>query len=287
MHYLFKKMIDISETMSCAVCSNVLESPLVLPCGHSICKVHLTISLTMSTSDELSSSSSQPSDPKKRRTNQEKKTKIFCVKCDTDQEVGENGLPVNKLAEELLSHKLHKIEFCEKYKEATNAFKKLDAFISECELFARDAESEIADTIGDIKRRVDLCREQLKARIDHNALELINDLEAFEMECREPFAIKRFEELKDGFVKTHLSLAKDEARQWLASLNSFENNRDVWIKIADQSQKRVKDLCQVMTSLHSELFLNRLHEFELKQLNFWNLQDQRLMFISTNLLIRL
>ena len=147
----------IENTLACAFCLSIFESPVFLPCGHSICKKHVTAKLPFIKDDR--------SNPKKRKLNgaqqqtqqpaantakenkenadpkfmasQEAKClslstppcKIFCSRCDKDFAVPEAGFPPNILANELLEKNFQKFDFCEEQKEALKSCNDLSLLI--------------------------------------------------------------------------------------------------------------------------------------------------------------
>ena len=119
-------MESIKSTLSCAICSQVFEFPVVLPCGHSVCAYHC---------DETQVSARKT---KKRKLDDTKL--VECSKCQREFEIPTNGFAPNLALEELLKRKIHKIEMTDEHKEALKCSQRvknlygsmIKAFCKEC-----------------------------------------------------------------------------------------------------------------------------------------------------------
>jgi hypothetical protein len=84
---------------------------------------------------------------------------------------------VNKLIEDLLENDLSNLEVDSKFKII---YDNLKAEIGNLEKILKDPENVIYEEIKELKRRVDLDKEQLKSHIDTLANGLIQQLESYE-----------------------------------------------------------------------------------------------------------
>lgn len=149
-------LIMVESTLACSYCHLLLESPVVMPCGESICKKHIVqVEEAACDSSDAAAFSNHMSKPmrKKRKLEQVldddmqkdvasavlqsstdssaamEAKKIYCCKCMSFHIVPEHGFAPNVLAEALLKKKLQKLEFSEEHKEAIKSCQDLDDLI--------------------------------------------------------------------------------------------------------------------------------------------------------------
>ena len=137
-----------------------MQNPVILPCGHSICKHH---------EDEI-------------RRNREKP---ICFNCSTIFEIPPNGLIPNKALEELIEKKIQSLDLGDEYNLAAKKFQEFNDLLENINDLKNSSEEKIHSTISDLRTRIDLTREQLKSKIDEEALKLIKKLDDYEKECKE------------------------------------------------------------------------------------------------------
>ena len=193
------------ECLECIICNENLKEPVLLPCGHTVCKAH-----------EI-----------ERR---EKKAEIYCRECDETHEIPTKGFPVNRMVEDLLKRKLQKLDLGEEHTKASNAFKELGEFLKKMRLIKQDPESEIHEIVSDLKNKIDLRREILKKRIDDEAQQLIDELEKFErsslMNHDKIDEFKLSSELNELFEEI-----EKECSTWQSELCLFVRNKENWKSI--------------------------------------------------------
>ena len=145
--------MNFKEELKCKYCHEIYTNPIALNCcGETICKPHI---------DEIFSNKS---------TN-----KCKCPLCD--QEIKNQSFSVNKLVQKMLTTELHKLEVDSKYKQTLDNLK---TEIQKLETILKDPETKIYEEISELKRKVDLDREQLKIEIDNQANDLIQQLDSYE-----------------------------------------------------------------------------------------------------------
>jgi len=148
--------MNIKEELTCKHCNEIYKSPIALNCGDSLCKHHL---------EELVSKSS---------TNN-----FICPICN--EENSNQNFKVAKLIDKLIKKELHGFELDPIYEQTLNNFK---IEIEKMSSLLKDPENFIYEEISELKRQVDLDREQLKNQIDELADDLIKQLDSYEKMLR-------------------------------------------------------------------------------------------------------
>jgi DNA repair exonuclease SbcCD ATPase subunit len=145
--------MNIKERLTCKYCNNIYNDPITLTCcGDHLCKQHI---------EELTSTNSP--------------NRFKCPLCD--EENPKQNFNVNKLIRDLLESNLHKFDVDSKFKII---FDSLKTEIHNLEAVLTDPENIIYMEIRDLKRQVNLDRENLISQIDKQANDLIQQLESYE-----------------------------------------------------------------------------------------------------------
>ncbi len=141
-----------SETyFRCKICSNILEKPIVLPCGQTVCQSH---------SVEISSINF-----------------IFCSKLHPMQE---NGFPLNQMVQCMLENNLHTLKInSNKLNQSKKKIEDLNNCFREIELLNKDPEYYIYDYFNELKRQVDLKREFLIETVQNHSNNLIETIDTW------------------------------------------------------------------------------------------------------------
>ena len=231
----------LDESIECSSCNEFIDTPVVLPCGHSICKYHVE------EAEEL------------LETN---KT-IECEKCHETHEIPEKGFARNRALENLIEKEIHSIDLGDEYKTALNKSNRFKDLLEEFKLAKNDPEAKIHSVISDLRNKVDLRREELKEEIDNEALAAIKKLDDFENECKSnlPSINDEFEHLDDMFKSWTKSVG-----DWNRDLNTFRKNTNKWKLIIDESTFRLKRLQSEFLTFNRKLFLDRINELNYSHL---------------------
>jgi hypothetical protein len=188
----------IDEAIKCSVCRKILISPVLLPCGESVCKIHVV-----------------------------EKTQIFCIVCEEDHSIPKEGFILNKKLEKIIETDISNYDFGAEYKNATNRCKKVEVMLEEIDLLKRDPCFYICEIIGDLKREVDFKKDELKLRIDDEAEALINQLNEFEADCKKNLKEKEFLAFLNE-VEANEREAKANLKEWSNDLRKLNSNENKW-----------------------------------------------------------
>ena len=246
-----KTEFERENPLECIICNQILKQPVLLPCGHTVCKAHET-------------------------ERQEMNAEIFCVGCNKTHEIPANGYPTNLIVENLLRRNFQNIDFGEEHLKATNAFKELNEFMKKMRQMKKDPESEIHEIVWELKNKIDLRREELKKRIDEEAQKLISELDEFEKTSL--MNNEKIDEIKQSFKLTKmLDNFQKECSTWQKQLRSFERDVEKWKSIQSECLSKLKCLNREYESFKHKIFDDRLFDIEMKQTKFCLDQNEPLL----------
>ena len=147
--------MNIKEDFRCKYCYETFEDPVSLfCCGENVCKKHI---------DELLLQTEN----------------ISCMFCD--KALPKQEFHINKVLKNLIDRELHNLTIDQKYEDVLEKLKKK---INQIENMHDDPENAIYTKFSELKRQVDLDRENAKLKIDESADEIINKLDSYETELK-------------------------------------------------------------------------------------------------------
>lgn len=218
-------------------CSKVLEKPVLLPCGHSMCKLH---------EEEV-----------------EGLTTIGCNICQVDHNLISGGFPRVIALEKLIEKQIEHLHLGDEYNSTFKQYKDFSDLLDRFERLRKDPEVRIHEEIGDIKAKIDLRREELKSQIDREALKYIDILDDYEQGCK----LNAVEIKSDKDVETKLVAWKEEMKQWRQDLNTFKKDTKLWKRISDEILYAYDHMEIDYEQLEEDLFLNVLNGYKNLDIN--------------------
>jgi hypothetical protein len=230
------------NSIKCSECRNVLEAPVILPCGDSVCKKHVKA--------------------------EENNSEFRCKTCNIVHAIPTGGFCENKALSAQLTAKTQMMRLCPQYERAFSSFKNLEKLVDELKIFRKDPYFVVNKSIGELKMETDLLREEYKLKIDQRAERIIKDLEAFDDECKNRLSLEN--DVSDKLDALNLNTDRMEERldKWRNCLASFDSTEDQWKCILDETDKERTDLEVNLNEMKKDLFLNGLNEHELRVLEF-------------------
>jgi hypothetical protein len=127
---IFEKL---KELFNCKYCSNILQDPVILPCGETICKKH---------SEDI--------------------TKMKCLVCSDIHSMSKHGFPVNAFAQSQLDIKLYKLNINSRdFQECNLKLENLNKKMKKYESMRNDKENYIYEYFSELRRNVDIRRDTL------------------------------------------------------------------------------------------------------------------------------
>lgn len=211
-------MNKIQSAIKCPKCSKVLSTPIILPCGHSICQEHTGV----------------------------EQKQIVCEKCGRSHENIE--FPINEQLMEIIDAEVASINFGVVHEDATQSFNLLDEALTRFETILNDPIYFVHESVTDLKSKINLKTEELKLLIDETSQRLLNELDEYEKQCTENIETSRPESGLDEFKKL-----RDETRAKMRSWSNFLNQ----LKYDEDKYKQIKtecDQCQNVLGAKFEVF---------------------------------
>jgi hypothetical protein len=150
--------MSVKEDFTCLICSKIFKSPFVLPCGDTICEEHLNESNVL------------------------KNNSIKCKSCEEVFEVKNNQMIRSNKSFQMLIQKELFLSDAEKVmkkslEDSIENFFQLNEQLQESKnIFDLDCHNHFQE----IRRKIDVQREELKDQIDKISLAMIDELKAIE-----------------------------------------------------------------------------------------------------------
>ena len=145
--------MSFSSKFICNICKLVLSSkPISLPCSSIVCNEHL-------------------------QDGTAKDGLIRCLKCDQEFVVPQNGFPLHEMTSNMLKNDEHLNNVEKTLKQAIQELTlKLDQLLDEFKRKHSDLERKSFDHFSEIRRQINIQREELKVKIDEIAVKLIGQV---------------------------------------------------------------------------------------------------------------
>lgn len=150
---------DVNDIIRCRICSKLYNSPITLPCGETICSIHL---------NEFDISRDK---------------KFKCDLCNSEHLLPENGFQANKAIQKMLDINIDRLDRGEAFKNAKAAFDVLNYKFETYELINTVPAFFIDEYFSSVINEIDLRRDEIKLEIDNYYDRLINDLKLSQKSC--------------------------------------------------------------------------------------------------------
>jgi hypothetical protein len=202
-------MNKLSNALKCVNCRKALETPVLLPCYHSICQKHST------------GLNGLP---------------IFCSKCENDKPIPSNwSFPRNEALADIIEAQIGALNFGKEHNDATQSCHKLDELLTKIEHIIQDPANFTYEAINCLKNVVQLRGEEMKLKIDEQMNELILKLEECKEVCKK--ALNTCEHtVRSDKLESEKEAARRQLEKWTATLNEIKINEEEWKRIIGESK---------------------------------------------------
>lgn len=234
--------------LSCPRCKKILDEPVVLPCGHTVCKRHER--------DEIESPNSKDCKTTK---------KLTCDVCRIGHTIPTNGgFTANILVRSLLERNLAALNLGAEYHAAQTSFGEFKRMMTSLRQILTDPELEVNRVIGELKNQIDLRREEAKQKIDDEALTLIGELDDYEARFRASRSKNSLEVTtnNDEDLDEVFKSLDEDLRFWEAQLKLFNGSARRWHKIHLDSVSKWKIMSDKYEQTKKRLLGGSTSEFE-------------------------
>lgn len=222
----------IKLAIKCNECLSVLEKPVLLPCGSSVCCKHLE-----SLQEET----------------------FFCKSCEQDHHIEENNKIVIKSVEILINSNLKNLNLGPEYNSAFKMCNELEETINEMKTLRNDPAHFIKQTINRLKNKTELIREKFKLNIDDTADRILRQLNNYEKECEininsDDLKIKRSK------IDDLLRKLKEDLTEWQHTFNDFGSSENEWKTIKKCSNETNVRLKKETSDFKKDLLQHKLND---------------------------
>jgi len=224
-----KLKLEVFQTLfECQFCFQKLNNPVVLPCGNTVCKIHLNI-LTKST----------------------------CQFCNQTHHQSSSAFPPNLALEKMLTIELNKLTFNTKFTKCQNYINDLQKNCQEINLIQKDPSIFVYEYFEDLKREVDIRREDLKFQLDTYSNNLINEITQYQEECSQ---ISN----KTNELSKQIESLKKEMNNLIERFDTFDFSDEKFDKIIKDATTLKPAVASCLETFKSLLVNNKEYSFKFK-----------------------
>ena len=217
-------MEKLKKAIKCAECNETFESPVLLPCSHSMCNKHVK---------DCSNES------------------IKCGICGVDHQIPPKiGFPKNQALEEIIGAKIGSLDFGKNYTQAKEQCDQLESLLNSIDRLESDPTSYAREEIQELRNRVNSKSEQLKLAIEKKTQELLGLLKDTEKNCA---SIKKEKYKRNNYFDDIRKKTRSDLELWRNELNEMKFDLSRWSDIAKETKKTMREMEIEMNSYKSYL----------------------------------
>lgn len=223
-----------TQSMTCNICNKLLKSPIILPCGITVCNSHIH------------------------------KRKIYCEKCDLEHEEPNNGFIPNLSLENMISTNLNMYDFGPEYKDALNSCIRIECLVDQFRVLYADPDFYIDGVFGDFRDQIDIKRESLKNFIDKEAHQLIE--QTYEVE---KFCVNQAKTNVNPDEFKSIDLEKEtNGFSALEKINIIDGSQGQWRAFSSLNNLRCVELEKKLNHLKRSLLMGQFNTYNEKVFAF-------------------
>lgn len=230
-------MDKIANAIKCVNCKEVFSKPLILPCGHSICKKHTE------TEDE----------------------KIRCERCESNHL--NKGFSVNEALEEIVASQIASMDFGNVHKEARQSCDQLCATLAQIDLILKDPDYYTHEMIDGLINRVHVKSEMLKVQLEEIIQEALHKLQEYKSKCKQYVKSSEYATRKEVLQQENVE-SQAELDKCSIYLNQLKFDEAEWKKIQMNSDQKCSDLVNKLACFKKLLLLSEFEKNE-REVNFF------------------
>ena len=245
------KIEKIKNFLDCDKCNKLLIEPVSTLCGFIVCKSHL---------DHYEDT-------------------FQCDLCHREHTVPKDGFKISKRLQDALNIQLNTLELTPVYDESLHQsmMKKVigeaQKSVNEIESIDKDPVNYIYEYFEDIKRKVDLRREDLKERIDKYSDETIESINIAQSNCQK--LAKDVSKLSKDFDDSKMKL-DEQIKQFDTFKISEQKFQEIKENVTDLKNK----FNEMLTEFKSSLINDKVYNFRFEEVQvssvFGNLEEVNL-----------
>lgn len=231
-------MNKIFDAIKCSNCHKVMESPVILPCQHSMCKIHTL----------------------------EAQGPVICYTCGNDYPLpsSNRGFPVSEALNIIAQvADIGTLDFGPVHKEAKNACVRFEKILDTIENVLSDPSNFTHEAISSLAYVVQLKGEEMKLKIDENMERIFRKLNDFSEKCKMIVINERDFTANSENIRIEKATGRVELKKWFASLNEIKLDEKEWKRIKSESEKLIRVMEIKLTKFKAEFLLqNRFGDYQ-------------------------
>lgn len=229
-------METIRSALKCSMCNGYLNTPVIMPCGETICEIH---------------------------ANSENEESIYCFGCGKSHEIPKDGFIRVKSLERIMETRINEFNLGKEHSDAVESIENFKDSIGQLSLLIKDPDYVLNETVDSFKRRVHLKSEELKLLIDEDAEYLIDSLDNFH---RQSIHKTGSSELKKMILdwKKNLTTMEDFLNVCEQDLKKMELNIDKWKTIKANCDSFCLKINHASDQFKHALFKRKIDDLEAK-----------------------
>jgi hypothetical protein len=209
----------INDAIKCKICFKKLVNPVFLPCGKTICACHEAEFIRKEVQDE----NKEQIEP--------------CFSCNQVHKLKENEhFPVNEVAKHFLTLQVDQLDFDYMYKKVHKTLEQLNNNLLDYEKFEKEPEEILFDYFSTIENSINMARDEFVQIIDDKTLELFNEVESYEEECKE-----NLREAHSKLEPKPLDTFKSEIKEWEEKVNLLKIDEQLWSIAIGSINERINE----------------------------------------------
>ena len=229
------KIEEFHNLFNCNMCKRQLESPVLLPCGESLCKKDVRELLV-------------------------EQDRIRCPFCKREHVQTHEGFPADKRIQRMIELQVNQLDFGPVYNSCKRVLKSLTEHFNEFDTLKENLDEFVLNYYVDLKKAVETRRVDLKSQIDNLADQIIQNILDTEKEC---LAGKK---CIDNTNK-ELDLSRKHLEGLVVEFDSFEINDKKMNAILLKADQLMPRLVEKITECRTFLLTNRAYKFQFRELD--------------------
>lgn len=222
---------QLKYLFDCKQCLQLLQNPVTLQCGVTVCEKHL---------HEI--------------------TENNCPFCNRLHPIPDGGYRLNEQLKAMLDIELFSIKFSNKFYACKDSIKETGQSYKNIEQIRKDPANYIYDYFEEIKRQVDMRREDLKLQIDTYSIGMIKTLN----EAQEQYKIVAHEA---NHLTANIELADMEFKNLVHKFDSFEIDDQKYDVIMKNLDSLRSNLDSMFKQYKSSLVGNKSYKFNFNKIS--------------------
>ena len=233
------KIDQIKNLFDCEQCYQLLVDPVTLSCGNSVCKRHL---------EDLFGASPEESNT------------FLCKLCGDKHSIPENGFAINKRIQNALSIEFNTLKLNPVYEECKKEINEAKNNLQKIDNLENDPENHIFEYFEEIKRQVDIRREELKLKLDNYSDEILQSIESAKENC-----VKLSQESKR--LSREIRNSKKELTELIDRFDTFEIDEKKFEEIRQSLTVLNRGLTRTLREYKDSLIDNKEYTFEFQEID--------------------